>query len=169
MMTNKSTAFILNSGKYQEIPSTEVMEKRRFKPPYDERYFIKECGYLLEVTKADWEQFRKADNREKYLQRQAKAYGEFNYHAFDTDKYSGEELIVDVLTNVENEVVRKLMMEKVGQMVLQLPPADHDLIHALFYDNISESDYATSMGLTRQMINLRKCLILRGMKKILEK
>lgn len=169
MTTNKSTAFVLDNGKYQEVLSTDVIEKRKLKPPYHERYFIKDCGYMLEVTKADWELFQKSDNREKYLRRQAKAYGEFNYHAFDTDKYSGEELIVDVLTNVEDEVIRNQMMAQVRQMVFQLPPADAELIRAFFYENISEGDYAKTAGLSRQMVNLRKHLILQRMKKTLER
>lgn len=169
MMTRKPIVFVLSDGKYREVPSTEVIQGRTFTPQYEDRFFIKECGYIMEVCESDWKEITREDNHEKYLLRLSKLYGEFNYHSVDTDKYSGEELIVDILTNVEDEVVRKVMKDTVSYLVGRLPESDRDLIKSLFYFNIPEAEYAKQVSLSRQTINLRKRLILRNMKKILEK
>ncbi len=50
MMTNRRTAFILNSGKYQEIPATEVIEGQKYKPPYNGTIFRK-YDYLFVLIK----------------------------------------------------------------------------------------------------------------------
>lgn len=167
--TVKHTSFILKDGKYREIATSKLIRNGRWLPPYDKRRFLKLHGYLMEVNQKTYIEFRHQQRRDKYLREEAELHNQFSYNAADTDEYSGEELIVDILTNVENTALREIMIESVRMMVASLSSSDHDLIHALFYEDMTEREYAEKMGIPSMTVHDRKIRILRQMKKSLGK
>lgn len=158
--TVNKTAFILEDGEYQEIATSKLIQNGRWLPPYNERRFLRLHGYLMEVDHETYIEFRRQQRREKYLREEAELHNQFSYNAADTDEYSGEELIVDILTNVENEVVHAYMVELVSTMVGQLPSRDYELIHAIFYEQVTENEYACRIGTSQSAVCQRKRAIL---------
>ena len=154
----------MEDGEYQEIATSKLIQNGRWLPPYNERRFLRLHGYLMEVDHETYIEFRRQQRREKYLREEAELHNQFSYNAADTDEYSGEELIVDILTNVEDKVVHAHMVELVRTMVGQLPTRDYELIHALFYEQITEEEYANRVGVLQCSINRRKQTILNRFK-----
>ena len=167
--TVNKTAFVLEGGKYQEIATSKLIRDGQWLPPYNGRRFLRLHGYLMEVDQKTYIEFRRQQRREKYLREEAELHNQFSYNSADTDEYSGEELIVDILTNVENAALREIMIESVRMMVASLPSNDHSLIHALFYEDMTEREYAEKTGIPSMTVHDRKIRILRQMKKSLGK
>jgi len=169
MDTNKKNGFVLVNGSYQEAPTNELVENGRWKPGYENRRFVKLHGYLLEVDEKTYRDYQRQRRREKYLAEEAELHNEFSYNAADCAEYSGEELIVDILTNVEDEAIRNIMVEMVADAVENLPSSDYDLIHALYYDGMTLRKYAEHLGLSYTTIDTRRRRILRHLKKVIGK
>lgn len=167
MAMNKKIGFVLVNGCYKETPASELTENGKWKPGYENRRFVKLHGYLLEVDESTYRDFQRQRRRQKYLAEEAELHNEFSYNAADCAEYSGEELIVDILTNVEDEVIHSMMVELVADAVENLPTGDYDLIHALYYDGISERTYSAQTGIPRKTINNRRRRILRYLKKVI--
>ena len=60
------------------------------------------------------------------------------------------------------------MREALREALLQLSEAEYQLIQALYYENISERDYAAKLGLSQRGLNKRRHKALAKLKKILE-
>ena len=165
MSAVRKTAFVLENGEYRPIPVCEVVQDGKWLPPYDGRFFVRVHRYLMEVEQETYMEFHRATRRMKYLEEEARLHGQISYNA----TRAGEELIVDILTNVEDEALREVMIEAVSIMVEMLPPKDHKLIKALFYENMTEREYSEITGIPQTTINSRKALILGRMKKALGK
>lgn len=162
---DRKHGFVLEDGKYREMLTSEMVENGRWKPGFESRRFLKLHGYLMEVDEKSYQDFHRQRRRQKYLAEEAELHNEFSYNAIDNDEYSGEELIVDILTNVEDEVIRQCMIERVSAAIENLLPSDYELVHALYYEGVSENGYSERTGIPRKTINNRRRRILGILKK----
>lgn len=76
---------------------------------------------------------------------------------------------VDPDTNVEEEVIRKLMVQKLRVSLSLLTTEEYELILALFFENKTEREYAENLGVYHNAIHKKKLRILQKLKIILEK
>lgn len=80
-----------------------------------------------------------------------------------------EEQFVDEETNVEDEAIKNVMIQNLRESIALLNASDVEMILALFYEGKSETEYATETGILQQTINYRKQVVLKKLKKLLEK
>ena len=164
----KEISFVLVNGVYKEVPTEMVQKNGKRTTEYQDRFLLEFGGYLMEVDEKDYREFVRDRRRQKYLKEEAELHGEFSYHSYDTDDYSGEELIIDVLTNVEDEVIRLQMMETVSKLVSELPALDKRIILSLFYDEKTVRQCATDLGIPKSVVAEREAKVLKRWKKILK-
>ena len=91
-----------------------------------------------------------------------------SYHYLDTEEFSGEEILVDYDQDVVEQVTTKLMIEKLRSVLPLLTDDEQALIQAIYFDEMSERDYAKKTGVYRNAIHKKKVRILEKSKKILE-
>ncbi len=161
--------FILENGKYIEISNEEFCFRKENVGGYKERKFIPIQGRLIEVSKADYADFHKKKNREKYVNRLARYYRVMSYNALDSEEDNGEEILADDTVDVEGEVERSLQRKKVKEFLKTLEIKDRELIIALYYNGKSEREYAAERGIYRNAVHERKLKILKKLKVFLEK
>ena len=70
--------------------------------------------------------------------------------------------------SVENTVLHRLEMDKLHTALSMLTPEEQDLIHALFFEEKTERQYAEELGVYRNAVHVRKNRVLKKLKKILE-
>lgn len=71
--------------------------------------------------------------------------------------------------NVEDEAIKKVMIQKLKTILGLLTADEHELILALFFENKTEREYAQSKGVYHNAIHKRKLRILQKLKIFLEK
>lgn len=83
---------------------------------------------------------------------------------------TGEDVISDEDTNVEDTVIHSMMLEKLKTALTYLTDDEHELITQLIYTDmpISQRELARKTGLPQKTIDNRKASILRKLKKYLE-
>lgn len=70
--------------------------------------------------------------------------------------------------SVENAVFRKMEQDKLHTVLSRLSPEEQSLIWALFFEERSESELATELGISQPAVYKRKIKILKKLKLFLE-
>lgn len=161
--------FILENNSYAEITYVELCNRaKKGDPEYGDKRFLPLHGMLMEVTKDDYDDFYKAENRQKYLNRQSAANGDISYDMLTTDEFNGEDILIDDTEDVAIQVERLLMAEKLKLCISLLEIQEQELIIALFFRDFSEREWSAKTGIPQKTINDRKSRILAKLKKLLE-
>lgn len=84
------------------------------------------------------------------------------------DGKNGEVFIADERVDVEEEIVHKLMLEKLGNALGKLSSEELLLIDLLYSQLKSERETALLLGISQKAVNKRKVKLLRRLKKFLE-
>ena len=153
-MKNNARCFILSDGNYEEeISYAELQARRVNNPVYATKRFIRLHGMLMEVTEADYRSFYRDKRRQQYIDEEASFHGTFSYNAYDSDELSGEELIQDTASPVDEQVAGKLCLEDMLRCFGRLDEADRKLLTALYVDGTSERELARRLETPRMTLN----------------
>ena len=133
-------------------------------------YQIKVQGQLVPVSEEIYDTYYRMKRRKLYLEERDKAHGVFYYSTLDTKGMNGEDAIPDLVSpHVEDEVMDKLIAEKLRECIAQRTQEEQEVIHALFFRSISERKLSAETGLHHMTIHDRKIKILGKLKKLMEK
>ena len=165
-MNDNSKCFIVTPSGYEEITLAELKLRRETDPIYTDKRFIALHGMLMEVRESDYREFYKVKRRQKYIDEEASRIGLLSYHALDTNEMSGEEILIDGSSFVEEQVTRKLDIEAMLRCFSKLNEADRKLLRALYFDGKSEQQLSKDTGVPRRTINYKKQRAITKLKKL---
>ena len=161
--------FILEDGKYIEMPYEEFNRKKQENESYCEKRFLSLHGMLMEVTEEEYVSYYKDKRRQRYIDERAKKFGTFSYDALTTDEFNGKDILADPNSNVEAEVQARYFTEKLRTALSELTDDERILITLHYYKDISESELAKKYGISQQAISKRIKKIREKLKSIIEK
>lgn len=169
-MTNRNKnkqyqVFIRKNGEYLEISYEEFC--RTQDTVFKDAFFICSHGVLMEVTQDFYRDYYRENRRVRYLEEQA-ADKVISYHSFDTDEFCGEDILIDPDENVAEQVVQKIMIDKLRSVLPLLTDDEKALIQAIYFEGMTERDYAEITGVYRNAVHKKKVRILEKLKKLLE-
>jgi len=151
------------------------MSKRKYRPDYGKLY----PG--LHLSDAILEMLKKSDRKMEYMEYDLKAERPIKdkngkivgmlpgredsfERLLETDaQFISEEL------SPEQLLEKRLEADKLYRCLKLLDEDERALIHALFFDCLTEQEYAAKTGRKQQSINERKLRILNKLKKLLQK
>jgi RNA polymerase sigma factor (sigma-70 family) len=155
-MNDNARCFVLAGDGYEEIPYIELQKRRTSDPAYAGKRFIPLHGMLMEVTEADYRDFYRSIERQKYLRKEAKRTGEVSYDALDTDEMSGEDTIPNTSPPPDDVVSDWLLLEEMLCCFRRLDESDRKLLAALYFEDKGERTLAAELGITHQAVNKRR-------------
>ncbi|MCH5183712.1 MAG: hypothetical protein J1E00_06000 [Oscillospiraceae bacterium] len=85
------------------------------------------------------------------------------------DMFNGEDILVDHGTDVAVQTEQKMLLDKLRAVLPLLTDKEQRLIRALYFEGMTERQYAEQEGVYRNAIHKRKVRILAKLKKLLEK
>lgn len=144
-----------------------------------EKYYIGLNGQTFEVSKEVYEAYYKGQRKEKYFTHDLKQEhikvdretGERIAIPSREDSYErllkAEKQFAEDAENVEDAAVRAVMLERLNEALHTLTEEETVIIHALFYQEISEVELAKKLGIARTTLQSRKYKILEKLKKLL--
>lgn len=160
--------FILDNGKYIEITYKELCHREETDPSYKDKLFLPLYGMIMEVTESTYIEFYRLQRRQKYIDERSRDNKDISYDSLTTDEFNGEDILVDDGDSVEDQAVRNVTAEEIRFIISLLKPADQELVQAMFFEGLSERQYAEKCGVNRNAIHKRKVRILEELKKLLE-
>ena len=161
--------FILEDGKYIEMPYEEFNRRRQEDESCREKRFLSLHGMLMEVTEEEYVSYYKDKRRQRYIDERAKKFGTFSYDALTTDEFNGKDILADPNMDTEEEAMFRMMTEKLRTALSELTDDEHILITLHYYKDISESELAKKYGISQQAISKRIKKIREKLKSIIEK
>lgn len=159
--------FVLESNDYVEITYKELCERVKCEPSYKKKLFIPLHGMIMEVDKDAYLEFYKTQRRQKYINERSKDNNDISFDSLTTADFNGENILIGS-DNTEDQAIRNIMSEDIRHVISMLKSSDRELIHAMFYEGLSERQYAECCGVNRNAIHKRKVRILEELKKFLE-
>lgn len=167
MKQTPKKVYILKEGKYEAIPYDKFCSAIRADGSYRDKRFLFLHGILLEVTEEDYVAYYKDMRRQKYIDERARKYGAFSYDALTTDEFNGEDILVDPKHDTAEEAELCIMIETMLNAFQKLTEDEQELIKAIYFDEVSEREYAARLGVYPNAVHKRKVRILEKLKKLM--
>lgn len=144
-----------------------------------EKYYIALDGQTLEVSRELYKAYYKGRRKERYFTqdlkqertRVDKKTGQITVIPSREDSYErlleAEKQFAEDVENIEDAAIRAVMLEKLTAALHTLADEEKAIIHALFYQEVSEVELAKRMGIPRTTLRSRKDKILVKLKELL--
>ena len=111
--------------------------------------------------------YYKAKNREEYMEAK-EADNIVSYNALDTETSTGESLMPDMEeSSPEDKIIARDLSAELHHCISQLPKAERELITAIYFEGMTEKDYAEKVKLTVSGVCRRHKKILSKMRTFL--
>ena len=85
-----------------------------------------------------------------------------------TDDFNGEDILADESEPLDEQVIRKMMTDKLKSALPLLAEDEQKLIREIFYEELSERTLAEKYGISQVAIHKRKVKILEKLKKMMK-
>lgn len=130
-------------------------------------YRVRSCGTLVPVTQEVYQVHYQTKRHAKTLYEKDERNGLISYDGMDTEDTLGEEMIPDRdAISVEDAAIANILRDKLRRCLSMLEKSDRQLIHALFYEGLSERQAANRFHIPQQTVNYRKRIALAQLKKL---
>lgn len=126
-----------------------------------EQYFIPIEGKLIEVDENVYIAYYKMGRRERYLEERDEEHGVFSYDALDKGRTVGEEIIRNTnVDSVEDLMLAKELLNQLHRSIAMLPKNERDLIKAIYFDEMTDTEYSKKIAMTQQAVSYQHKRIL---------
>ena len=136
----------------------------------EKKYYIRISNALVEVSSEIYSEYNHFIRKMRTIEEKDLRNGFISYNSFDNDESLGEEIITDPsASSVEETAISNLMVSKLRYCLTFLSNEEKDLIHAIFYDQISETEIGKFLGISQKAVNKRKKKILHKLQKCINR
>ena len=133
-----------------------------------EKYIIKVNGKLVEVTPDVYYAYFRMERQERYLEERDRDNGVVSYNTIDSQGIDGESGLQDVVTEtMETIALANELRNQLHRCIAALPKAERELIHAIYFEGMTEAEYASKAKMTQSGISRRRKKTLSKLKKLL--
>lgn len=134
----------------------------------EKKYYIKVQGELIEVPKEIHLTYYRMDRRARFLNEKDEFHGTVLYSDLDNEEITGEEMVPDFDSEAVEEIaIRRVLNERVHDFLSKLTQSEQALIHALYFEGLSERRYAKMKNTPHMTVHDRKTRILEKLRKTL--
>ena len=132
------------------------------------KYYIPVEGELVEVEENVYVIYYRMGRRERYIEERDQENGVVSYNALDSDSRAGEMLLSKGATeSMEELALANELRAQLHRCIAVLPRAERELIHAIYFEGMTEAEYAPRAKLTQSGVSRRRKKILSKLKKLM--
>ena len=165
MKNNVIGVFVLENQEYEEISYSEFLSRCSIDEAYRNKHFIYVSKRLMEVSRDDYVRHYKELEHIRYLKKLDIENGLIsmeNMDDADSDNTSSSDYVPE-----RAEIA--IMMKKLSDCLFMLTDDELELIKAIFFDGVSEREYAQRKGIYHNAVHKKKVRILKKLKDLMEK
>ena len=165
-MEDQTTCYLWENGQRAEITYGELRDRRDNDPAFRRRRFWMFDGVLLEVTEKQYLELRKEANHQHYLSQQAQG---ITSCLLPIDSATEQDLLWSQPHEAfEESVLQRIVRDSLKEVLALLSDDEQALIHALFYEGITERVLAERWNLTHGAIHQRKLKLLEKLRVLMK-
>ena len=110
-----------------------------------ERYVIKVEGKLVEVTPDVYYAYFRMERQERGQEEKKQRNAVVSYDALDTEETIGVDTMPDLVApSLEQQIVTREIYDALHRAVDALPRAERELIKAIYFEGLTEQQYAAA-------------------------
>lgn len=159
--------FIIKDGGYQELTYEAYCALCESDSSYKDKRLLPLHGMLMEVTEDDYKAFYKARRRQKYLVEQSQDNKDISIDMLATEEFKDREILLDAGQDVADQVVNRILLDKLRAVLPLLDKDDQELIYLHFFLNIPQTKIGRMFGLEQSSISRRINKILQKIKNLM--
>ena len=126
-----------------------------------ENYYIPVEGKLVKVEEKVYTAYYKMSRRERYLEERDKENGVVSYDALDHGGMVGQEAFTNFRANsLEDMAIAEELMLRLHRCIEMLPKTERDLIYAVYFEGIGDTEYARKVKASQSGISRKHKRIL---------
>jgi RNA polymerase sigma factor (sigma-70 family) len=161
----------------------QLSKNQEEKAMSQKQYRVNINGALVDVTEEQYLAYYRSQRRMRYFERDIKTetairdkdgnvtgYAPSKEDSLDRLLERGDDF-ADEAESAEDSLVKTALLEKLSEVLGELPAAERELIDALFFSNsgdgMTEREYAKISGIPRKTIAYRREKVLGKLKKLL--
>ncbi|MCI8525306.1 MAG: sigma-70 family RNA polymerase sigma factor [Oscillospiraceae bacterium] len=120
------------------------------------------------VSREVYQAYYSGKRQEKTQTEKDARHGVVSYHALDRVGASGEEWAIDNnAPAVEDAAMHRILYEELHKCLDLLPDADLELLNAIYFEGLTERQFAARMGIHYMTVHNCKVRILHRLKKMM--
>lgn len=159
--------FIIKDGGYQELTYEAYCALCESDSSYKDKRFLPLHGMLMEVSENDYKAFYKEQRRQKYLLEQSVENQDISMDMLATDEFKGKEILTDASMNVAEQVVEKILLDKLKTALPLLDAEEQELLRLHFFQEIPQTELGRMYGVNQSNISRRINKILKKLKNLM--
>ena len=133
-----------------------------------EQFFIPIEGKLIEVEENVYIAYHKMGRRERYLVERDQKNGVLSYDALDQDGIVGQGMMnAPEANNLEDLAMAKELKSKLHLCIEILSKSERELIQAIYFDGMSDTEYSKRINKTQQTVSYRRKKVLSKLKRLM--
>ena len=133
-----------------------------------ERYYIPIEGKLIKVEENVYVAYYKMGRRERYLVERDQKNGVLSYDALDQEGIVGQGMMnAPDANNLEDLAMAKELKSKLHLCIEMLSKSERELIQAIYFDGMSDSEYSKRINKTQQTVSYRRKKVLSKLKRLM--
>lgn len=133
-----------------------------------ENYYIPVEGKLIKVEESVYTAYYRMGRRERYLEERDQENGVMSYDALDNNGLVGQEMFQDPETDsLEDMALAKELVSQLHRCIELLPKDERELIQAIYFNGMSDREYAQKVGKSQPTVSSRHQKTLSKLKMLL--
>ena len=134
-----------------------------------EKYLIRLQGKLIEVSEDVYYAYFQMERQERTQEEKYQRNHVVSYDALDNGETVGVEGVADLETpSMEELVMAKELRDRLHHAIGALPKAERELIRSIYFEDMTEKEYAKRTGMSQTGISYRRRNILSKLKLFLD-
>lgn len=118
-----------------------------------------------EIYNTYWEEYEKEKFQNKQYQKYVLSidvtFGSQEFNPLELELLSGANPTLDYIHELE-------LYERLVRVLFSLDPMEIDLVLSVYFDDISQTEYAIQIGVSQQVIHYRHKILMKKLKKLLK-
>lgn len=134
-----------------------------------EKYIIKIQGNLIEVTPDVYYAYFRMERQERWQEEKKQEHEVMSYDALDNGETVGVEAIPDLASpSLEELAIAKELNDRLHHAIAALPRTERELIQAIYFEGLTEREYAQKHGCSQNKVFKLRRIILSKLKMFLD-
>jgi RNA polymerase sigma factor (sigma-70 family) len=164
MVNDKSICFVKNeNGEFYKITYKELKDRKKNDPDFNKRKFVVASNMLFEVSKEKFNEYHNYVEKTRYAYNKENKLDKVSFDVLEDNFILPND---DAISNIEKNIESREEKERLNNAILKLTKDEQDLVKAIYFKNMTMTDYAEITNTPLSTISSRKQKIIKKLKNL---
>ena len=164
MVNDKSICFVKNEkGEFYKITYKELKDRKKNDPEFKKRKFVVANKMLFEVSKEKFNEYHNYVEKTRYAYNKENKLDKVSFDVLEDNFILPND---DAISNIEKNIESREEKERLNNAILKPTKDEQDLVKAIYFKNMTMTDYAEITNTPLSTISSRKQKIIKKLKNL---